>query len=318
MLIEPNVLKRLDLASLTMVENSFLEGPLAEALQQAPAIERQRGLSAEDFYSDYRALLRPVILEGAAAGWPAVQTWNFEQLAERCGFAQVTVNAYSSQHARDVTFADFVRMLRAGAADGAMPLYLQEWYFQADCPELALDLPELAIAQYDFRRDLYGEAVSTNHQLWIGQQGGITRLHQDSYMVDAMHVQLVGSKRWIVMGPEALVNGATEPASAWQALVDSPLTQLMQCTLKPGDVLYLPALWFHRVELLSDSIGLGRKCLDPKHLRMHIHQRMAELLTLALNPEEIQRAHPGLFNAVLMRNRSWARRMQIDLTKLRP
>ena len=65
------------------------------------------------------------------------------------------------------------------------------------------DLPELDIAQYDFRRDLYGEVISTNHQLWLGQRGGVTRLHQDSYTIDVMHVQLVGEKHWIVMGPDA-------------------------------------------------------------------------------------------------------------------
>ena len=92
----------------------------------------------------------------------------------------------------------------------------------------------------------------------------------------------------------------------------------MQCVIDPGDVLYLPALWFHRIELLRDSIGLGRKCLDRKHLRLHIHQRMAELLALALNPEEVKGTHPELFNVLMMRNRTWAQRMNIDLSKLRP
>lgn len=315
---EPNVLKRRDLASLTAVEAAFQNGPLADAFGTAPHIERRSNLTPEQFEREYRRAKRPVIMEGAAAEWPSVKTWTFESLSERCGSTRVVVNSYSSQRSRDVTFAEFVQMLKDGEGTGAAPIYLQEWYYQADCPSLAPDLPELDVAQYDFRRNLYGDAVSTNHQLWMGQRGGVTRLHQDSYMVDVMHVQIVGEKHWHVMGPLAALQCDGGGIPDVRALVDRPETQLMQCVLKPGDVLYLPSLWFHRIELLSDSIGLGRKCLDNSNLQMHIKQRMAELLVLALNREEVKTTHPELFNVVMMRNRTWAQRMNIDLSKLRP
>jgi hypothetical protein len=318
MQLEPNILKRRDLASLATVENAFHDGPLAATLFDAPHIERRRRLSPEEFEREYRRGKRPVIMEGAAAEWPAVKTWTFDRLAERCGSTRVTVNSYSSQRSRDVTFAEFVAMLKNNEGHGTAPIYLQEWYYQANCPSLAPDLPELDIAQYDFRRDLYGEAISTNHQLWLGQRGGVTRLHQDSYMIDVMHVQIVGEKRWHVMGPDAKLQYGGDGAPDVQALAENTKTQLMQCVLAPGDVLYLPALWFHRIELLSNSIGLGRKCLDVSNLQTHVRQRMAELLALALNPEEIKTTHPELFNVVMMRNRTWAQRMNIDLSKLRP
>lgn len=318
MTVDPNLLKRRDRDSLALVEGGFRDGPLAAALRAAPALERRRGVTPEVFEREHRRANRPVVLEGAAADWPAVQRWSFEHLAERVGDTSVVVDSYSSQRAREITFAEFVRLMRDNTAPGASPLYLQEWYYQASCPELAADLPELPIAQYDFRRDLYGENVSTNHQLWLGQQGGITRLHQDSYMVDVMHVQLVGRKRWSLMGPRAFLHERDDGCPDWGRLVDAPDTQLMHAEIGPGDLLYLPALWFHRIELLTDSIGLGRKCLDVQHLRPHIHQRMAELLALALNAEEVKQTHPELFNVVMARNRTWAKRMSIDLSRLRP
>jgi len=82
----------------------------------------------------------------------------------------------------------------------------------ADCPFLAEDLPELEIAQYDFRRELYGEKISTNHQLWIGQKSATTRIHQDSYFIDVMHAQIIGRKCWCVMNPEASLH-TTAPAT---------------------------------------------------------------------------------------------------------
>lgn len=326
MQLESNGLRRRDLAGLVAVENAFLNGPLASAMAKAPHIERRSGLSREAFDQEYRRHKRPVILEGLTRDWPSVRTWSFEHLVQRCGDTRVTVDSYSSQKAREVSFADFVRMLDESRDSGAAPIYLQEWYYQTTCPWLAQDMPELDIAQYDFRRNLYGAEASTNHQLWIGQKGGITRLHQDSYMVDVMHAQIVGEKRWHVMGPQAHLragggegdNEGVAGEADFQALCADPAAQLMQCILRPGDVLYLPAMWFHRIELLSDSMGLGRKCLDESNLQLHIRQRMTELLALALNQEEVKKTHPELFKVVMLRNRAMAKRMNIDLSSLRP
>ncbi|WP_179272646.1 cupin-like domain-containing protein [Streptomyces sp. XY006] len=314
--IEPNILRRHDLESLAAVERAFHTGPLSRAVGDAPQLERRSGLTAEEFRREYREPQRPVVLEGHAADWPAVQTWSFDHLADRVGDVRVVVDSYNTKAAREATVAEFVAMLKDNRHQGATPIYLQEWYYQTTAPELAPDMPEMEIARYDFRRDLYGEDASTNHQLWLGQQGGVTRLHQDSYSVDVMHAQIVGDKLWYVMGPDAVLREDTE--ADWTRLVETPETQLMQFVLKPGDVLYLPANWYHRIQLLSDSIGLGRKCLDEVNLQAHIRQRMTELLALALNPDEVKRTHPELFDVVLMRSRAWAKRMDIDLSRLRP
>lgn len=58
------------------------------------------------------------------------------------------------------------------------------------------------------------------------------------------------------------------------ALLADPAERIMQCVLDPGEVLYLPALWWHRIHLLTDSIGLGRKCLDEKNLQQHVKMRL--------------------------------------------
>ncbi|MEU4878361.1 cupin-like domain-containing protein [Streptomyces sp. NPDC021608] len=313
---EPNILRRHDLESLAAVERAFHTGPLSEAVGTAPEVERRKGLTLEEFESEYRHAMRPVVLEGFAAYWPSVKTWSFDHLAERCGSVRVIVDSYNTKAAREATVAEFVEMLKKNEGTDAAPIYLQEWYYQTTAPELADDMPEMDIAQYDFRRNLYGESASTNHQLWLGQKGGVTRLHQDSYSVDVMHAQIVGEKLWYVMGPRAEVRADTE--QDWQRLCESPNSELMQFTLRPGDVLYLPANWYHRIELLSNSIGLGRKCLDEANLQTHIRQRMGELLALALNPDEVKQTHPELFDVVLMRSRAWANRMNIDLSRLRP
>ncbi|MFG2223429.1 cupin-like domain-containing protein [Streptomyces sp. NPDC048644] len=314
---ERNLLKRRDIDALTTVAAAFRSGPLAGLLDSAPELERRSGLTREEFEREYRFRGRPVVLDGYAADWPSVRHWTFQNLADRCADVPVVVDSYRSEAARRTTFGEFVTRLEASAGSGADPLYLQEWYYRTVAPELADDLPELDIAQYDFRRDLYGEAASTNHQLWIGQQGGITRLHQDAYSVDVMHAQIVGEKLWHIMGPGAELLPGPGGTAQLDALCASPGTRLMRFVLRPGDVLYLPALWFHRIELLSDSIGLGRKCLDQAHLGAHIRQRIGELLALALNPDELRVTHSELFDVVIARARALADRMDIDLSRLR-
>ncbi|APY90329.1 cupin-like domain-containing protein [Streptomyces alfalfae] len=314
---EPNLLKRQDIDALNTVETAFRSGPLAEALTSAPELERRRGLTREQFDREHRSPQRPVVLEGYAAHWPSVREWTFENLAVRCADVPVMVDSYTSRSARRTTFGEFVRLLDKNADSGSAPLYLQEWYYQTIAPELAPDMPELDIAQYDFRRDLYGEAASTNHQLWIGQRGGITRLHQDSYSVDVMHVQIVGEKRWHIMGPDAELLAGADGEARLEELCAAPGTRLMRFVLRPGDVLYLPSGWFHRIELINDSIGLGRKALDSGNLRAHVRQRVGELLALALNPDELRITHSELFDVVIARARALADRMDIDLSRLR-
>ncbi|PRY41586.1 cupin-like domain-containing protein [Umezawaea tangerina] len=318
MVIEDNILRRHDRESQDAVEAGFQAGPLADALASAPVLETRSGLSKEEFDREYRERLRPVVLKGFVKDWPSVQTWSFEHLAQRCPDVQVTVNSYSSKEARTVTFPEFVTLLKENEGNTESPLYLQEWYYQTTAPQIAADMPELEVARYDFRQDLYGEKASTNHQLWLGQEGGVTRLHQDSYSVDVMHAQIVGSKRWYVMGPKAELRLGADGEPDWDGLLGSPETQLHQFDLMPGDLLYLPANWFHRIRLLENSIGLGRKCLDQAHLRVHMKQRMNELLALLLNFDEVKETHPELVPVLMSRSRAFADRLGVDLSRLRP
>jgi hypothetical protein len=250
--------------------------------------------------------------------WPALKACDWPYLVAKCGNAPVVVDSYNSARARRVTFAEFVEMLNVNRNSQQPPIYLQEWLYMASAPQLASDLPELPIAQYDYRRNLFGEKISTNHQLWIGQKGATTRIHQDSYFIDVMHAQIVGEKHWCVMSPDAALGRDQTGEFDFVALVHDPKVQIMQCILKPGDVLYLPAQWWHRIELLSDSIGQGRKCLDEINLQKYVHMRFAELLVLALNQDYAKEAYPELYPVVVLRNQAWAKLLNVDLRKLRP
>jgi len=318
MLNQANAPRRFDKRGITALESMFTSPTVRRAVQDAPHIARRRDLSVVEFDYEYRGRETPVLIEGITDDWPAFRRWSFSYLAERCGTCRVVVNGYDNHSSREMSLTDFTQLLDTAESDGESPAYVQEWYYKEAAPDLAHDIPELEIAQYDFRRSLYGADISTNHHLSIGQRGAVTMLHQDSYMVDVIHVQLVGEKRWHVLSPAAQLHFDNDGGVDFERLLRDPATRLMQCVLRPGEALYLPALWWHRVELLSDSIGLSRKCLDPRHLQTHIRLRMAELLAVALNAAEVSRTHPELYPQVVRRAHTWAQRMNIDLSQLEP
>jgi len=313
-----NYLNSQDTRSIAEIEASFASGVLHDAIAASPEIERRENLSVEEFDNEYRAKFKPVVVSGLMDDWEAIKSWTFDVLAEKCGDVPVTIDSYSSQKARKSTFGEFVKMMKENAAKGGEPLYMQEWLYKAISPQLMADLPELAIADYDFRRDLYGEAISTNHQLWIGQKGGTTRVHQDSYIIDVMHAQIVGEKHWSILKPGAHLHRKADGALDFERLVDEHRDDFFHVVCKPGDVIYLPALWWHRILLQSDSIGLGRKCLDQGNLQEHVRLRLNEVLALALNQDNIRETHPEMIGGILARNQAWAKLLKLDLDTLRP
>ena len=133
-----------------------------------------------------------------------------------------------------------------------------------------------------------------------------------------MHAQILGEKHWCIMSPDATLERDESSEFLFDKLTNNPNVRILQCVLKSGDVLYLPAQWWHRIELLSDSIGQGRKCLDEVNLQRYTHMRFAELLALALNHDYVKEAYPELYKVVVLRNQAWAKLMNVDLTKLRP
>lgn len=300
------------------IEASFESGTLQEAIAAATEIERRENLSVEEFDNEYRAKFKPVVISGLMDDWESYKSWTFEILAEKCGNVPVTIDSYSSQKATRSTFGEFTKLMRKNNEEGGDPLYLQEWLYKAISPELMQDLPELAIADYDFRNDLYGEEIATNHQLWIGQKGGTTRVHQDSYIIDVMHAQIVGEKHWSILKPNVTLHKAEDGSLNFERLVAEHSGDIFKAVCGPGDVIYLPALWWHRIKLLSDSIGQGRKCLDQSNLQEHVRLRLNEVLALALNNEHIQETHPEMYGGIISRNQSWAKLLKLDLSTLRP
>lgn len=128
---------------------------------------------------------------------------------------------------------------------------------------------------------LIGEPVAAN--LWIGTIGTTSRLHCDNF--DNIYIQIEGRKRIFLIPPgncfavhEKFLTPATYnenmtpvvdegPNVLFPTMNPSDPTSLnadlrsrvsIYCVeLEPGDVLFLPALWYHQVEIISEGVNVS-------------------------------------------------------------
>ncbi|KAG9240571.1 cupin-like domain-containing protein [Calycina marina] len=125
--------------------------------------------------------------------------------------------------------------------------------------------------------------------LWIGNSLSTTALHKDNY--ENIYVQILGKKHFVLLPPVAYACVAERhlPSARWMRKPygrleitteedhsipfatwdpDNPtpaaemqtmysiLAQPMRVTLEPGDMLYLPALWYHKVSQSTSDEGI--------------------------------------------------------------
>lgn len=201
-------------------------------------------------------LTQPVVLRGAASQWPAA-SWTMDSLRERVGSAVVPIHTGRWKRAgwriaRDGTTipmsaATYLTEILEGRATG----YLAGFELLDAVPSLRADLafPETG----PFLLDV----------VWIGPAGSVTPIHFD--FVPNFYAQLAGRKRWRLWRPEAPLEPrfAGIGGFAMSALDagDGPEAAGpadMDIVLDAGDVLLLPAKWWHRVDTLTDSIAVNR------------------------------------------------------------
>lgn len=201
-------------------------------------------------------LTEPVVLRGAASQWPAAK-WTMESLRDRVGSAVVPVHTGRWKRAgwriaRDGTTtptsaASYLTDVLEGRATG----YLAGFELLRAVPSLRADLAFPATGPF------------STDVVWIGPAGMATPIHFD--FVPNVYAQLAGQKRWRLWRPErelkprfAGLGGFAMSALDAGDGPDAAGLPDMDVVLDAGDVLLLPAKWWHRVDTLTDSIAVNR------------------------------------------------------------
>ena len=232
-------------------------------------VPRVARLSPDEFERAHVARSAPVVVEGGAASWPALQAWQPAELRRKLAGHRVKVASSErdvfgydeSEAAYAVEELDF-----AAAADlitRAQPsrrrYYLMQQSIPREFPELVADLPA---------PEYVGRARAHPH-LWFGTEGNLTPLHYD--MANNLFAQLLGRKRFLLFHPDQAPRLYPRPADSKHHNLSRldpeqddagtyPLlaeAQPWTCEVAAGDLLFLPAFWWHQVRSLEVGLSVS-------------------------------------------------------------
>ena len=229
----------------------------SRALPHIAEVPRVRVLSAAQFRARAREGL-PLLIPGAIARWP-ISALGPEILRERFGHLHVRARvgdyigtAFAADRAMlDTTMREYLDL--AEAAEG-LPPYLGN-----------LELRELnSMCHWPTYFEKMGPP-----RFWIGPAGTVTPLHSD--FDDNIFAQVWGTKRIFLAPPHhdeflytreanpVLFGSPFDPESPdFERYPLARQATLIEVIVQPGDMLYVPAGWYHQVRALTFSLSSNR------------------------------------------------------------
>jgi len=234
----------------------------------ATEVERRTTPGAEEFFRTYWAAHRPVVFVDATASWPALGKWT--PAFFRRAFAHETVEVTAGREADPFYDMNF----RAHRRRMKMPAFIDRVLAAGTSNDLYMVSNNHTMKRPAFKKlladvrpppALFEPVRPSATSLWIGPAGTITPLHHDT--TNILFCQLHGRKRVELISPQETallldpVHGFYSPVDLDRlGEADHPaLRSLLVKTVVvgPGDALFLPAGWWHRVTSLDVSISFS-------------------------------------------------------------
>ena len=234
---------------------------IRHAARTLPAITEVPCIGPQDA-ARFRALAMqglPFLMTGAAKRWPLCQLTphtlreRYSHLPVRARVGDYINTAFAPDRAmQDMSMVEYLDLVAQGVHD--LPPYLGN-----------LELRELnRLCHWPAYFDKIGPP-----RYWLGPAGTVTPLHCD--YDDNLFAQVWGSKRIILSPPHH--DEFLYPREANAILFGSPFdpeapdyerfplarqATMITCLVEPGDMLYVPAGWYHQVRSLSFSLSSNR------------------------------------------------------------
>ncbi len=232
----------------------------------ADRVERRRLPGADEFFRHYWAAQRPVVFTDVTRRWPALRKWTPAFFRRELGTARIEITAgRDADPDYDRNFAAHRRRLR-------MDRFIDEILAVGVSNDQYLVANNKTMERPRFRRllgdvrvpdTLFEPLRAAATSLWIGPAGTVTPLHHDT--TNILFCQLHGSKRFELVAPaeSALlldVDGFYSPVDLDTRATASPALRALRVKtveVGPGDALFIPAGWWHRVTALAVSISFS-------------------------------------------------------------
>ena len=246
-------------------------------------------MTADRFVKEYEIANKPVIVKDATTAWPAIHKWNRQYLIDATRGVTFRATSGAAPLPSSFNMESYARYCDSAAEEA--PLYLFDRTFSQTVPRLLDDfVPALkktcpyldpsARHGHDLF-SLLGEGRRPDYR-WIivGPKRSGSAFHIDPNCTHAWNVPVVGRKRWIFyppginppgVYPSANGDDVTMPISIGEWFLtywdehcrrrDSPSTppseRPLECTVSPGEILFVPHGWWHTVLNLDDGLSVA-------------------------------------------------------------
>jgi histone arginine demethylase JMJD6 len=248
-------------------------------------IPRRSNLSYEQFAAEHLYPGRPVVITDALKDWKAVGRWTPEFFKQQFGAMTFTIHdTLRSQigykdaaGATEYTMAAFVDRVQA-STDASPAPYFRNRILADYFPTLVGDIqPPPAYFTPNWLTEKYLVKSVGQHlnrgaaiEIYIGGKGGaFPVLHYDGSATHAFLMQIYGVKEYIVYPPDQREFLYPSPDSRNLSMVnslDAPDLERFprfaqargaRFELHPGELLFVPALWWHTAKMLTPSITVS-------------------------------------------------------------
>jgi len=236
-----------------------------EEVQAPTLVERVEMPPAREFVARYVRRAQPVILAGAARHWPARTRWEPQELARRFSDRAVPVvrsgqggslfDPWNGVNYAPMTVRAYVEAVAEQRSDLYMIFRVQD--------HLSELLDDIEVP------DVCARAAWFRARFWFAIDGTAGPLHAD--LPHNLYAQVVGRKQFLLAHYRHTAR--VYPFPPWSGVpnycrVDPERPDLTRfprfagvklelATLEPGDMLYIPSLYWHQARALSDSASIN-------------------------------------------------------------
>ncbi len=228
-------------------------------------VERRVAMTPEEFRNQHLQMRRPVVITHALS-WPALEKWSFEWFRDVYGDfdVELSVNPTHTQKVVNMKLGVYVQRIlsNAGMTGG---LYLDQF-----------PLSKLPALKEDYSIPQFCDpAREIKPHLWIGPGTTVLSFHKDNHSalvpVDNIFVQIRGYKKILLADPDNdpfMYPRSAADGAEWHSQVNPEQVDLarfpaysearvLEATVGPGDVIYIPQNYWHYVRALEPSISMS-------------------------------------------------------------
>nr|WP_255490920.1 cupin-like domain-containing protein [Spartinivicinus marinus] len=254
-------------------------------------IDSIKNISVSAFNRDYVAQNRPLLIKGGIAYWDALSLWDNEYLNRNAGHNVVDVETSRDQFEGNLfddaekVWMPFSRFLeRLTLSEGETDYFVGSWLF----PTLVADAPDIPTFK--------AFSMPIKRGMIMSRGGNRIALHYDWYQ--NMLCQVAGYKRLVLIDvtDTPFLYPLNSPVNYspvniqnvdWSAYPEFCHATLFHADIEPGDVLYIPTLWWHAVESVDRNIMISQSFYDTDSDLLFILKKMLALGRLNLTKKQM-------------------------------